>query len=175
MNCPDYETLAALADGELETGRPLEIERHLAECANCRQFVEEMQWVDERGRAALGTIPVGEAPVTRTVWARACWRTQWRPISLAAAAAMAIALSVWTWLAKNSAGRHEAPHQIAPGSRAASGANRQVEESEDAAFEQWAAPYRKLQIPLVPMEVAANYSPPPVSPIQPNGIERNPK
>jgi anti-sigma factor RsiW len=40
-------------------------------------------------------------------------------------------------------------------------------EESDAAFERWAAPYRGLQIPLVPLEEAANYTPPEIRPVQP--------
>jgi hypothetical protein len=46
-------------------------------------------------------------------------------------------------------------------------------ESPEAAFEQWVAPYRKLHIPLVPMDVAARYNPDPIPPIRFNDIERN--
>jgi len=54
-----------------------------------------------------------------------------------------------------------------------SGRNRQSKESEDTAFEQWAAPYRELHIPLVSMEVVESYNPSPIPPILPDDFEIN--
>jgi hypothetical protein len=39
-------------------------------------------------------------------------------------------------------------------------------EDSDEAFARWAAPYRRLQIPLVPLEEAASYRPPEILPMQ---------
>ena len=47
------------------------------------------------------------------------------------------------------------------------------DESRDRAFEQWAAPYRELNIPLVSMEAAESYSPAPILPVLPENMERN--
>ena len=90
-------------------------------------------------------------------------------MSLAAAAAAVVAILIGAWLGLNHSGSRQTaapPHQVAV-------AGISSEQSEDAAFAQWLAPYRNLKIPLVPMEVAANYNPAPVFPTRPDNIERN--
>lgn len=173
MNCPDHQTILAFADGEIEAVQAAEVERHLASCPNCRQFVAEMQWVDDCGRAALRAIPVGEAPSAKIVRPRKLWRNWARPVPLAVAASVLLGLAIWTWFAANNPGFHQAPRRFAIDKPTPAGAAGRSEESAEAAFEQWAAPYRKLQIPLVPMEVAASYHPAPIEPILPNHIEGN--
>src|ERR1035437_3375970 len=70
MSCPDHQTISAFVDRELEAILAAEVERHVAKCAICRQLVEEMQWLDDRGRAALSAIRVEEAISPNIVW----WR-----------------------------------------------------------------------------------------------------
>lgn len=173
MSCPDHQTIVAFVDGELETVQAAEMEQHLTACSNCRHFAEEVDWVENCGRAALRAIPVGEAVEAKIDWGAAPRPKRVQTILLALAAMVAIALFLWTWLGAKSLGPHEAQHQFAIGGAAMGGAGRRSQESEDAAFERWAAPYRRLQIPLVPVEEAASYDPAPISPIQPNEIERN--
>jgi len=50
-----------------------------------------------------------------------------------------------------------------------------VSRASDAAFARWAAPYQRLQIPLVPLEETANYVPPEILPIGPAPAIRNSK
>ncbi len=171
MSCPDPQNLSAFVDGELEAAQALEVERHVAACASCRQFVQEMQWLNDCGRAALRAIHVGDASTSNIVWSRPLWLKWARPMSLAAAAAVVLILSIWTWFALSHSSRDQtpaAPHQIASVRATIPDAAGHSEESKDAAFAQWAAPYRKLQIPLVPMEVAVNYNPAPILPILPD-------
>ena len=170
MSCPDHQNLSAFVDGELEATQALEVERHVAACASCRQFVHEMQWLDDYGRAALDAIHVGEAAMPSTAWWRPL-RIKWaRPMSLAAAAAVVLAFSIWTWFALSHSRNQTqaAAHQIATPNATKPGVVGQSRGSRDIAFAQWAAPYQKLQIPLVPMDIAANYNPAPVLPILPD-------
>ena len=61
MCCPDHQITSAFVDGELEAAQAAEVERHVAACVSCRQFVQEMRWLEGCGRAALGAIHVREA------------------------------------------------------------------------------------------------------------------
>jgi anti-sigma factor RsiW len=174
MCCPDHQTISAFADGELEAGQAAEVERHIAKCSSCRQLVEELQWLADCGRGALSAIHVGETATPNIVWWKPLRRKWARPLSLAAAAAVLLALSIWPWIASSHFGRHQAasaPHQIASVTATPPGRNGQSKESEDTAFEQWAAPYRELHIPLVSMEVVESYNPGPILPILPDDIE----
>jgi len=174
MRCPDHQTISAFVDRELESAQAVEVERHVAECPSCRQWVEEMQWLDHRGRAALGAIHIGEMPTPNIVWWKPMWLKSSRPLPLAAAAAVVIALSIWTWFASGRFSRRpvpSAPHQVASIREAPPVA--EGDESRDRAFEQWAAPYRELNIPLVSMEAAESYSPAPILPVLPENMERN--
>lgn len=174
MSCPDLQHLSEFADGELDSTQAADVERHVAECANCRQLLEEVHWLRDYGRAALRAIQVKEATTPNIVRWRPLW-IQWaRPVSLATAtaAAVVLALSIWAWFVLHPSGHNQTPtasHQIASVDETTSGARDQSsEQAEDAAFERWAAPYRKMQIPLVPMEVAANYAPTPIFPTLPD-------
>jgi hypothetical protein len=175
MCCPDPQTISAFADGELETSHAAEVERHIAKCASCRQFFEEMQWVDNCGRAALGAIRIEESTPANIIWSRP-QRWKWaRPLSLAAAAAVVLALSIWTWIASRHSTRHQrasTPHQVASVMSTPPGGGGQSKVSDDTAFDQWAAPYRQLHIPLVSMEVVENYNPDTVLPISPENTHQ---
>ncbi len=170
MKCPDQQTILAFADGEMATSEAAEFERHLTSCPNCRQFLAEMQWVSDCGRTALRAIPAGETASGKIVRSRKLWRNWARPVPLALAASLLLAFSIWAWFAEN---KITSPRRFAVSNRNLTGAAGNSMESPEAAFEEWAAPYRQLQIPLVPMEVAANYNPAPIEPIQPDQIERN--
>jgi hypothetical protein len=176
MSCPDHQTISAFVDSELEAAQAADVQRHVGKCASCRQFVEEMQWLVDRGRAALGAIHVEDTITPNIVWWRPLWLKWARPLSLAAAAGVVLALSIWTWFASSHFSLHQAPSapdQIASDRATPPGTNGQSQESEDIAFAQWAAPYRELHIPLVSMEVAESYNPPPILPLLLEDIERN--
>jgi anti-sigma factor RsiW len=176
MTCPDRQTLSVFADDELDAAKALDVERHVAACANCRQFVHEMQWLEDRGRAALDAINVGNSFASNVVRPSPLWPKWARPLSPAAAAAALVACSIWMWFAASQAGRDKAPsgsHQIARTTPAPTSANGQSEESMERAFDQWAAPYRGLRIPLVPIEVAASYDPSSIPPVIPTLEDRN--
>jgi anti-sigma factor RsiW len=173
MNCPEQQTILAFADGEIEAVQAAEVERHLTSCPNCSQFLAEMQWVSDCGRAALRAIPAGETASAEVVWPRNPWRNWARPAPLAVAAMLLLALSTWKWFAPNDLDFHQVPRRFAFDKPILAGAGGQSGESAEAAFEQWAAPYRQLHVPLVPMEVAASYNPDPIEPILPDHIEGN--
>lgn len=176
MPCPDHQTISVFVDGELEAAQAAEVERHILKCASCHQLVEEMQWLGDFGRAALSAIRVRETTTPNIVWWRPLWLKWARPVSLAAAAAVALATLIWTWFAPSHFSRDQvpsAPRQIASVWATPLGINGQSEESEDLAFAQWAAPYRELHIPRVSMEVAESYNPAPILPVLPAVIERN--
>lgn len=166
MNCPDPQIISALADGELDPKQAAEVERHVARCASCRRSLEEMRSLEQRGRAAVEAIDVGEAAIQNVVYLRPFWLRWVGPMPLAAAAAAVVAIFIGTRLALNHSSSHQKPTS-APAAAASS------DESEDAAFAQWLEPYRNLNIPLVPMDVAANYDPAPILPTRPDNIGRN--
>lgn len=178
MNCPDLQIISEFADGELEPNQAAEVERHVAQCPSCQQSLGEMQSLEQRGRAALKAIPVEETAIRKVVYLNPFWVNWLHPIPLTAAAA-AVAIFIGAcWVTPGFLGSHQTaptPHQVADASNTAtsSGASDNSDESEDAAFAQWLEPYRNLNIPLVPMEVAANYDPAPIPPFRPENVERN--
>jgi hypothetical protein len=122
-----------------------------------------MQWLEQRGRGALESIPLEDTAVQKIVHLKPS-RLRWvGPMPLTAAAAAVVAV-VGVWLFFD---------QTASTMRKAAGANISSGESEEAAFAKWIEPYGNLNTPLVPMEVAANYDPAPILPIRPDNIERN--
>jgi anti-sigma factor RsiW len=164
MNCPDPQTISEFSDGELEPNQAAEIERHIAQCASCRESLKEMQWLEQRGRGALESIPLEDTFSQKIVPLKPS-RLRWvgsMPLTAAAAAVVAVVVGVWLFF-----------NQTASTMRKDAGANISSEQSEDAAFAQWIEPYRNLNIPLVPMEVAANYNPAPIFPTRPDNVERN--
>ena len=176
MCCPDHQTISAFADGELEASHAAEVAQHISQCASCRQLFEEMQWVDDCGRAALGAIHIGEPTTANIIWWRSPRRKWARPLSLAGAAAVVLTLSIWAWIASCHPHPHQTasvPPQVERVMATPSGSNGQSKISDDTAFEQWAAPFRELRLPLVSMEMAENYNPAPVLPILPETIEGN--
>jgi anti-sigma factor RsiW len=168
MNCPNQVTLSAFCDGELSEGESGAIRRHVAECRDCRQFVNELRLLGHLGRAALAAIPAASSPAANVIQVTAQKHLSPRFFSLTfAAAAAVLAWCIFLWPNKP----HPKPLESKSATRQSSG---QIQQSEDAAFEQWAAPYRRLQIPLVPLDEAASYKPAPVQPFKPENIERNP-
>src|SRR2546423_5082054 len=101
MCCPDLPNISAFADGELEAGRAAEVGRHIAKCSSCRQLLEEFQWLDDRGRAAIGAIHVVETTTANIVWWRPLWLNRARPVSLAAAAVVVLAMAIWIWFSSS--------------------------------------------------------------------------
>ena len=161
MSCPDRESLSAYADGAVEAPQLAEIERHLSGCALCREFVLEMRRLNERGRASLQAIRVGarlEPASLRRTPSRArlvC------VLSLAAAATLLVSLSALLVERRRNPPKPPATAAAQPPSE------EEFAMPSDADFEAWAAPYRKLHIPLVPMEDVAKYKPQEMLPMSP--------
>ncbi|HLX72471.1 MAG TPA: zf-HC2 domain-containing protein [Verrucomicrobiae bacterium] len=164
MNCPDPQTISEFADGEFDTNNAVEVERHIAQCASCRQLLGEMQWLERRGRAALEAIEVRGTTAQNVVYPKTLWLRWARPLSLAAAV---VAIFIGVSLTFHYSDSHQTsplPHPVDDTSS---------KSEEDAAFAQWLEPYRNLNIPLVSMETAANYDPAPILPYRPDSVERN--
>jgi len=170
--CPDQLSLSAFADGELEAARAAEIADHVATCAACRTFVDELHQVDAWGRSSLGAIKVTARPKLPAVPLFVPRQRLVRPLALAAAAVVVAGVLVGFWLVGPT---RQAPRAVpAPGRAGGMVAteDRRGSASEDEAFARWAAPYRQLHIPLVPIEKAARYSPPEIRPAFPNMAAR---
>ena len=170
MSCPEHQLLSAFGDGELEPSLRAEIERHLSTCASCRRFVDEMRDLDACGRSSLRAISVKARPVPLAVPQLPPRRSLMRPIALAAAAVVLVAVSVAVWLI---AYRNKGPRQVSAPIRATG--SDEFATSSDASFERWAEPYRQLRIPLLPLEEVANYTPPEILPTLPAPTTRDHK
>ncbi|PYL01113.1 MAG: hypothetical protein DME19_02645 [Verrucomicrobia bacterium] len=186
MSCFDPESLTAFADGEIDASAVAAIERHLHDCASCRQFVDEMRRLDACGRSALRTIHVMPHGRSVVIPEAATRPRVLRPVALAAAALIFVIVSGAFWFV---AFRHREPRPAAapiqaaksPGStdrlntaqdkQPASGDDFRA--SSDETFERWAEPYRRLRIPLVPLEEVANHKPPEILPTLPATTKPN--
>lgn len=117
MHCEDARALIELyADGELELSRSIELEQHLATCAQCAAMLEHAHALSRSVHASgiYGELPAGlsarvraavleeagikqvasvvRAPVERP---RISW---WRPLAIALAALLILAVFGWRWL-----------------------------------------------------------------------------
>src|SRR5712692_1443290 len=97
MSCPEHELLSAYADGELEPSMLAETERHLSGCASCREFVQEMRWLDTYGKSALRSMSVAAGPDPITIFKTAKKLRLLRPPALAAAAIVLVSLFAASW------------------------------------------------------------------------------
>jgi anti-sigma factor RsiW len=176
MNCPDQQSIFAFADCELGAAQAAEIERHLAECAGCRQLVEELRALDRLGRASLASIRVEEPSTSKIVRLRPPQLQRVRPMTLTAIAAVVLALltlarsALSHWRGNQT---HSVPQQMESYRAATQPAAIAAKQSADAAFAQWIAPYLELNIPRVSLEVAASYSPPPAPAVLPDALNKN--
>jgi anti-sigma factor ChrR (cupin superfamily) len=152
MSCPDHETLSAFADSELDASERANIERHLTSCASCREFVEEMSRLDASGRVALRSISVTERRRSVVILETAK-RSRWLALAAAAVIVATVPLSIWFFSSKPKPAV-EPPRTV-----------ESFQGSTDEAFERWAEPYRRLRIPLVPLEELASDKRPEVVPI----------
>ena len=174
MACPDHETLSAFADNEVAAPEAVEIERHLSTCAACRQFVAGLRELDVWGRSSLPAIkvpPRRPAPEVLTA-PEPFWLRLLRPAPLAAAAVMVAVFCLALWLATPTG---QGPRPGPPPARVAEKPpihRPRVASLNDEAFARWAAPYRQLRIPLVSVEEAARYNPPPIRPALPDTAAR---
>ena len=186
MPCPERELLSAYADGEITAAEDSAIERHLSECAECSKFAAEMRALDRLGRVSLRAIPVTQRHARRIAATHARRSVLARPAVLAAAAVVLFGLCAIAWLVASRPRAPQRPAEHVAGDEGTKGTGpRDVHTSvkpaetqrrqprPDDAFEKWAAPYRALCIPLVPMESLANYQPPAAQPVLPAGSKTN--
>ena len=155
MSCPDQESLSAFADCELEVAEIAAIESHLAVCAACREFVNEMRRLDNYGRASLRAISV---PASEKATLSA--KTQISltpPVALAAVAVILLGFGTWVLTHRLKEAAREAAKARPATAEGESIRSRQFNPPSDEAFERWAAPFRRLHVPLLPMEKLADY------------------
>lgn len=105
MNCNDYTNLILLADsGELPADQRVELDRHLAGCADCRRYRDDLNRISKVAKPALAGA--GPSPwVVRNILAQAhpAQRRMWAP-SIAGALALAASLLVITLVLPNGDG-----------------------------------------------------------------------
>jgi len=186
MSCPELELLSAFADGALDATAATEVERHLSTCSSCREYVGEMRWLDALGRSSLGTIRVSAHRNPILLGAGPTRLGFLRPMALAAVAVGLILLSFAAWRVSDrfrGLSRVSAPNQRA--SDTASADRSPITEtggpvdgaafggSSDEAFERWVEPYRRLRIPLVPMEDLAKFNTGRTVPAEPAPTKRD--
>jgi anti-sigma factor RsiW len=174
MACPDHETLSAFTDGEVAAPGAVEIEHHLSTCGACRQFVAEMRELDAWGRSSLRAIKAAPRRPSSVILAipQPFWLRLLRPVPLAAAAVIVAGFCLALWLA---APTGHGPRTVPVPTRVAEKplvGDQKVTALDDEAFARWAAPYRQLRIPLVSVEEAGRYSPPPIRPALPDMAAR---
>lgn len=105
MRCHEVRALCgAYLDSELDTKTSIEIEQHLGNCAKCHAFFEGERRVDARIRNALQAGAKDEllwsrieAHVTGLADAPAAKRSWWKGGGFAAAASVALAITLIAW------------------------------------------------------------------------------
>ena len=172
MLCPDQESLSAFADGELQPAQAAEIQEHVRTCAACRGFVDELRELDAWGRASLGVITVTTRS-TSTVATLIVPRLRLiRPVVIAAAAVIVAGAFVALWLVPHTGQGPRTVSAPVPVAEQTLLEDHRMAALNDEAFARWAAPYLQLRIPLVSVEEAARYSPPPILPFLPDSTAR---
>jgi len=113
MKCPDDETLAAFADGELDDALWADIERHIDACGVCRERFQAIGQVDNATRQALAALKASAPPMTLAP-AKNKARLLARPFAVAAAAAIVIAAAIGgVWFAFHERSQAHKPAVIA--------------------------------------------------------------
>lgn len=146
MPCPDHESLSAFADRGLDASEAAIIERHLAGCAACREVVEEMARLDACGRSAFRAIHV-PARSSAIIVLETANRRRWLALAAAAVVFVTVSELIWFFAYRPQPARIPQRQSAAAAEAAFS----------DEAFERWAEPYRRLKIPLVPLEEVAKH------------------
>jgi hypothetical protein len=166
MSCPDHQTLIAFLDQEIAPAESTALERHLAHCLECDAFVKELQALQRTCESSLKNLP--SATLQELDFLKPRRRFLGWQIPLKAAAALMACLCVLGLLLahrlQRSPGDFSQPSlsrtEVSPPEAADASPAR-----GDAAFERWAAPYRRLRVPLVPLEQLARYQPPLIPPL----------
>jgi len=79
MNCPDFDTLMMLLDGELEEERSKEVSEHLRHCSRCRNLIDsqrnlETSWRDNFVTPEEDKFRIMEWIIYRRINRRARWK-----------------------------------------------------------------------------------------------------
>ena len=79
MNCPDFDTLMMLLDGELEEERSKEVSEHLRHCSRCRNLIDsqrnlETSWRDNYVTPEEDKFRIMEWIIYRRINRRARWK-----------------------------------------------------------------------------------------------------
>lgn len=177
MSCPESEILSDFADGALDAAAGSKVEHHLSTCSSCREHVEEMRWLDALGRSSLGAIRVAVQRNSTALFEAPTRSGFLRPMALAAAAIGLILLSFAAWRISN--GFREPPRASEPNQQVSDSASEDQNQIKaetgarmDETFERWVQPYRRLRIPLVPMEDLANFNTGRTVPAEPAPMKR---
>lgn len=163
MNCPEPENISALADGELDPLESAKVHEHIKACPTCERLLEEMRWTALTGSIALLTLPAGKESGRKPIPMQTSGRKPKRALLMGIAAALAAGLVTWGWLGGTDDGRHHPEERILSGGVSSDSDGAARDNSREEAFARWAAHYREMEIPRVPMAVAATYEPEPIA------------
>ena len=147
MSCPDRESLSAFADGAVEAASRAELERHLVGCTHAANFGAGMCRLNERGRDSLQAIPVSARVKPIVVVRKASRPRLIRALALAAAAVLLMSVAALLIAHRIKASR---PMPVMVSKQPPS--EEKFVPPSDSDFEAWAAPFRRVHVPLVPME-----------------------
>lgn len=185
MSCPEQEMLSAFADDELEPSARAEIERHLTGCTACREFVEQMRWIDAFGRSSLRAIRVRTPSESKVVAEIHPKPRRVRALAMAAAVLALLPMALWLLAygirnprvaSRTVQTRLQSTTSFSNVTAATEAAeSKQAKVFSDEVFERWAEPYRRLRLPLASMEEVANFTWPEIPPVRPEPLKQKSK
>ncbi|NOQ21718.1 MAG: hypothetical protein GQ565_03570 [Candidatus Aegiribacteria sp.] len=106
MNCPDFDTLMMLLDGELEEEKLKEVSEHLMLCSRCRYLIDSQRNLETSWRDSFVTPEDDKfRSMECSIFNRINRRSRWKIFVPAAAAIIAVLLGVKLILDKPFPGR----------------------------------------------------------------------
>ncbi len=95
MNCPDFDTLMMLLDGELEEERVKEVSEHLRHCSRCRNLIDSQRKLETSWRDSFVTPEEDKFRIMEwIIYRRMNRRARWKFFVPAAAGIIAVLLGV---------------------------------------------------------------------------------
>ncbi|MCK4806132.1 MAG: hypothetical protein KAT09_00725 [Candidatus Aegiribacteria sp.] len=95
MNCPDFDTLMRLLDGELEEEKVKEVSEHLISCSRCRNLIDSQRNLEGSWRDSFVTPDSGKfRSMEWRIFNRINRRSRWKTFVPAAAGIIAVLLGV---------------------------------------------------------------------------------
>ena len=95
MNCPDFETLMMLLDGELEEERSKEVSEHLRHCSRCRNLIDSQRNLEASWRDSFVTPEEDKFRIMEwIIYRRMNRRARWKFFVPAVAGIIAVLLGV---------------------------------------------------------------------------------